>query len=209
MDLRLEYERLRPSLDEAARGIEVFLRLHLPSSVTVDRITSRAKSTDRFLAKAQKQENGAAKYANPVLDIQDLLGARIVVLYLHEVEELKRFFPNLLRVIEMRRLEPEGFSEFGYIGWHALVFVPEEAVPSGAPDNFPKFFELQVKTIFQHAWAEAQHDLEYKEFRGSLTREDKRLIAFAAAQAWGADNSFEAVLQEMARRKTEVPDEIS
>ena len=54
----------------------------------------------------------------------------------------------------------------------------------------PSFFELQIKTMFQHAWAESEHDLNYKTIN-ELSIEDKRLIAYSAAQAWGADEVFE------------------
>ena len=48
----------------------------------------------------------------------------------------------------------------------------------------PKFFELQIKTLFQHAWSEAEHDLGYKEDK-HLNLDQKRRLAFTSAQAWG------------------------
>lgn len=68
-------------------------------------------------------------------------------------------------------------------------------------EDFPKFFELQIKTIFQHAWAEAEHDSVYNQFSGSLNRDEKRLIAYVAAQAWGADNSFAVVMEQLELRE--------
>ena len=97
--------------------------------------------------------------------------------------------------------EPEGFSEFGYFGWHGIIRVPEEVKSEVFFEDFPKFFELQIKTIFQHAWAEAEHDLVYNQFSGSLKRDEKRLIAYAAAQAWGADNSFAVVMEQLELRE--------
>ena len=44
--------------------------------------------------------------------------------------------------------EPEGFSEFGYFGWHGIIRVPEEVKSEVFFEDFPKFFELQIKTIF-------------------------------------------------------------
>ena len=60
----------------------------------------------------------------------------------------------------------------------------------------PEFFELQVKTLFQHAWAEANHDLGYKPEGKELDQESKRLLAYASAQAWGADRVFDELFQE-------------
>jgi putative GTP pyrophosphokinase len=60
----------------------------------------------------------------------------------------------------------------------------------------PGFFELQIKTLFQHAWSEADHDLGYKPGDQPLTSEQKRLIAFTSAQAWGADHIFDQLFRE-------------
>ena len=60
----------------------------------------------------------------------------------------------------------------------------------------PGFFELQIKTLFQHAWAEADHDLGYKPGTVPLTSAQRRKIAFTSAQAWGADHMFDELFRE-------------
>lgn len=64
-----------------------------------------------------------------------------------------------------------------------------------AEDCLPEFFELQIKTLFQHAWSEAEHDLAYKPELGELDEVELRKLAFTAAQAWGADEIFEDLFQ--------------
>jgi ppGpp synthetase/RelA/SpoT-type nucleotidyltranferase len=49
---------------------------------------------------------------------------------------------------------------------------------------------MEIKTQFKHAWAESEHDLNYKT-DDEITIDDKRLIAFSVAQAWGADRVFD------------------
>jgi len=53
-----------------------------------------------------------------------------------------------------------------------------------------------VKTLFQHAWSEAGHDLAYKPAT-PLSSLQKRQLAFTAAQAWGADQIFDALSREL------------
>ncbi len=85
---------------------------------------------------------------------------------------------------------PDSIKEFGYEGQHYIFFLPEAIIPnSDFKDNLPPFFELQIKTLFQHAWSEAEHDIGYKP-TVKMTSDDKRKIAFTAAQAWGADRIF-------------------
>jgi ppGpp synthetase/RelA/SpoT-type nucleotidyltranferase len=63
----------------------------------------------------------------------------------------------------------------------------------------PTTFELQVRTLFMHAWAEPQHDIAYKA-PVPLTHDEKRQLAWAASNAWGGDAIFEQVLDSIAKR---------
>jgi putative GTP pyrophosphokinase len=75
--------------------------------------------------------------------------------------------------------------------------VPSDAVdPSIDKSLVPRFFELQVKTLFQHAWSEANHDLGYNSGLTPLTSDEKRRLAFTSAQAWGADRVFDELFKE-------------
>jgi putative GTP pyrophosphokinase len=63
-------------------------------------------------------------------------------------------------------------------------------------DESVAFFELQIKTLFQHAWSEAEHDLGYKPAT-VLSSDQKRRLAFTAAQAWGADQIFDELYRHI------------
>jgi ppGpp synthetase/RelA/SpoT-type nucleotidyltranferase len=62
----------------------------------------------------------------------------------------------------------------------------------------PTTFELQIRTLCMHAWAEPQHDVGYKSAE-ELSREDRRELAWIAASIWGADHGFERVLKRLHR----------
>ncbi len=108
-----------------------------------------------------------------------------------------------LRFVEEKALEPEKESEFGYFGKHFILFIPSDVLPKDSDSrDMPTFFELQIKTLFQHAWAEANHDLFYKPNR-TIPPEDKRRFAFAAAQSWGADLMFDDLAKRFGNDKAE------
>jgi len=70
------------------------------------------------------------------------------------------------------------------------LFVPTDLSDDTlSRDASVEFFELQIKTLFQHAWSEAEHDLGYKP-PVKLTSDQNRGLAFTAAQSWGADQIF-------------------
>lgn len=165
----------------------------------IDRISVRAKSVDRFVGKAEKHEGGKRKYDDPLNQIQDQVGARIVTFYQSDAEYLAQEVKKYFRHIEARQLVPESESEFGYEGRHFILFVPEDLIDDGAKEGESiDFFELQIKTLFQHAWSEAEHDLGYKP-SVELTRDQKRRMAFTAAQAWGADMIFDELHKQTAQ----------
>lgn len=184
------------------REIQVNLQSHLVDVVGelphVDRISVRAKSPDRFVAKALKEVNGERKYSDPINEIQDQIGGRVTVFYLSDVERAKEIILKFFTAIEITKKEPERNSEFGYFGEHFILKIPDDVIPETASEiSLPEFFELQIKTLFQHAWSEADHDLAYKSVR-DLSELEHRQLAFSAAQAWGADQIFEELAQKLA-----------
>jgi putative GTP pyrophosphokinase len=180
-----------------AARIEDHLKNLLGSFARVDRISARAKSVDRFLGKAAKLENGKPKYEDPLNQIQDQVGARIVTFYASDVERIRLEIEKYFKYIESQQIVPESEKEFGYEGRHFILFVPEDLIDDTVSrDESVELFELQIKTLFQHAWSEAEHDLGYKP-SVKLTSDQNRRLAFTAAQAWGADQIFDEMFRQI------------
>ena len=184
-------------LSPVARQLETHLKDSLSHVPRIDRISARAKSVDRFVQKAAKVESGQAKYSDPMNQIQDQLGARIITFYASDVpriaDEVRRFF----HPIENKVRVPETENEFGYIGEHFVLAIPSDVLVGIETAEEPlTLFELQIKTLFQHAWAEAEHDIGYKP-SVELTSLHRRKMAFTAAQAWGADQIFDELFKEL------------
>lgn len=199
-DLESEYRtRFDRALIPLAHNLEEFVtRLNLRAKYPrIDRITVRPKSIDRFLNKASKTEDGKLKYSDPINQIQDQLGARIVTFYTSDIDPLTDIAKTYFSPIEELRIVPDSATEFGYEGRHLVNFIPEDVFTPEIPrDLCPLFFELQIKTLFQYAWSEADHDLAYKP-HVELTYEQKRMVAFTAAQSWGADKIFNQLADDL------------
>ncbi|AMO72696.1 GTP pyrophosphokinase [Sphingorhabdus sp. M41] len=188
--------------DNQLKNIEKELELHIKEVFSqferIDSITVRAKSPSRFATKAIKtNEDGTRKYKDPFSEIQDQIGARITVFYLSDVEKVEQTIEKYFNHIEIQEKKPEDDSAFGYVGTHFILNIPDDVLPDGeARQSCPDFFELQIKTLFQHAWSEAHHDLGYKSIR-NLTSIEQRKVAFSAAQAWGADMMFDELAKDL------------
>jgi len=197
-DLEATYrERYRAVLEPLAAAIEEHLLDHLGSEPRIDRVSARAKSVDRFLEKAQSVVDDKPKYEDPLRQIQDQIGARIVTFYRSDVDRIAAVIEKYYRPVETQELLPECEWEFGYFGRHYVLLLPSDLMdPALDKSQMPDFFELQIKTLFQHAWSEANHDLGYKSGSAPLDADAKRRLAFTSAQAWGADRIFDQLFIE-------------
>lgn len=199
MTLRDDYQtRYDQALSKAAINLETLILEYLEGEPGIDRVNARAKSVDRFMSKAEKENNdGTVKYSDPLNQIQDQIGARIIAFYLQDVERVKTIIHKYFRPVEEKRVVPDENRKFGYFGYHFVLLTPSDIAETiEDPSLVPQFFELQIKTLFQHAWSEAEHDLGYKPGQQPLTDDEDRRFAFASAQAWGADRIFSELLDE-------------
>lgn len=180
-----------------AAELQNLLESYLAGMPRVDRISVRAKSPASFLKKAQKIEDGSVVYPDPLGQIQDQIGARVIVFFTSDVEPTSERIQKYLTYIEKTTKEPKTEAEFGYFGRHYILSLPPDCVPANKQiQQAPPVFELQIRTLFQHAWSEAQHDIGYKPVQ-PLNADQKRRFAFTAAQAWGADRIFEELFDEV------------
>ncbi len=194
-----DYElRYRDILVPAAKSLEALICNHLQSATHVDRISARAKIPQHFIEKASRlNSDGSPKYSDPLAQIQDQIGARVVVFYNGDVAPTGGVLMKYFRRIEERVLVPDSEWKFGYFGKHYILALPGDVVPKTMdPAIAPRFFELQIKTLFQHAWSEANHDLGYKP-PAALNDDQTRRLAFTAAEAWGADRVFQELFEEL------------
>jgi putative GTP pyrophosphokinase len=200
--VRAAYEqRFSAVLSPLADELRGYLERCLADQPRIDRIAARPKAIDKFVTKAFKlDELGKRKYEEPLEEIQDQVGARIITFYLSDVERIDPLIKEWFRPIEYKDHVPESHWKFGYFGRHYILAVPTDIIdPAWSKDMLPRFFELQVKTLFEHAWSEAEHDLGYKPGEEPLTPTQTRSLAYTSAQAWGADRMFDELFKERKR----------
>lgn len=170
-------------------------------NITSQTITSRTKSVSSFRTKL---ENGI-KY-NPK-EMQDLVAIRIIANVKSEVEKIGQIIKENFNVNEA--LSIDKFSELlntkeiGYQSKHLVVKFPKERT------NLPEYrkfsdiqFEIQIRTILQHAWAEIEHDRSYKS-PIKLPKHLERSFNLLAASLELVDNQFEQIISEIDKHAKE------
>lgn len=198
MTIEAEYRaRFDTSLHPIAVALEAFLQELFEGQARIDRISTRPKSVERFVAKANAKVDEEPKYVDPLHQIQDQIGARIITFYKDDVARVSEVVQKYFHSIESKDMLPEKVWEFGYFGNHHVLMLPRDVVDPDIDQSLvPEFFELQIKTLFQHAWSEANHDLGYKPGNKPLDNDQLRQLAFTSAQAWGADKIFNDLFQK-------------
>ncbi|MBQ3426869.1 MAG: hypothetical protein IJH37_06970 [Clostridia bacterium] len=102
------------------------------------------------------------KYAS-LDDITDILGMRLICFFSDEVDKVaeliaEHFVIDWDNSVDKRtQLDPR---MFGYMSIHFICSLPADA---GYPENLTeKRFEIQVRSVLQHVWADIEHDMGYK-----------------------------------------------
>jgi ppGpp synthetase/RelA/SpoT-type nucleotidyltranferase len=193
------YHRLRPLYADFAHELESILKDCLRTSrVAFASVNARAKEVESFGAKAALSNEGdptRPRYEQPVSDIKDLAAARIITFLpkaIDAVDDLiHREFVVLERADKLELLEKH--QTLGYQSVHYLVKLrPNRASLSEYARYRELVAEIQVRTVLQHAWAEIQHDIQYKSATTIPVAIRRRFMALAGLLEI-ADREFQAI----------------
>lgn len=188
-----QYTGRIPLLEELRRGLEREAIEALSGVPHIDRVSFRVKEAKSFVSKARDQNN-SPEYSDPLVEIEDQVAGRIIVFFLTDLEIVRQRIAATFNTVERVERRPQRDAEFGYESDHLICLIPPHLQPVGwnARKDVPTTFELQIRTLFMHAYAEPQHDLAYKAAK-ELPREVRKELAWIAASSWGADHAYERV----------------
>lgn len=150
------YAALQPELHAVTdRYVAIITTLLDDAGINYLSITGRTKSVASFAAKAVRSSDGELLYDDPLTQITDVVGVRVITYVQSDVAAVAQLFADQLTIIDDRDLgeETARAGRFGYASRHLLVSAP-------ADREWPA--SVQVRTVLQHAWAEFEHDIRYK-----------------------------------------------
>lgn len=181
------YALRRPALIAATDRYLALVRTLLDDAgINYLSVAARTKSVASFAAKADRSADGQRLYTDPLMQITDQVGLRVITYLREDVAAVANLLADELRLLDDRDMGQETASEgrWGYASRHLLVAVDGEQQPAS----------VQVRTVLQHAWAEFEHDIRYK---GSIPEEHAadldRRFTLAAGLLELADREFTAI----------------
>ena len=154
--------------------------------LTVMAVEHRVKEERSLAGKLERKGDGY----NTLEDITDILGCRIICFLSDEVEKVgkkveEKFVIDWENSSDKKNLLKE--NAFGYLSLHYICSLP---FGDKWPDEIcGKKFEVQIRTILQHAWSAIHHDIGYKSDFG-VPREIRRQFARLAGLLELADDEF-------------------
>jgi len=165
-------------------------------------ITSRAKEIDSFAKKITDD-----KYDDPINQIHDLSGIRIITYVEDEVLKVAKAIQELFKIDKKNSSDKKtalGVDRVGYKSVHYVCSIKKDRIDLSEYKMFNnKVFEVQIRTILQHAWAEIEHDRNYK-FSGKLPDELSRRFKLLSGTLELVDREFNLIANEIDILKSDV-----
>jgi ppGpp synthetase/RelA/SpoT-type nucleotidyltranferase len=193
-----QYAELQPDLLKATdRYTRLVTSILDEAGINYLTVTGRAKSVASYAAKAARTVDGKPLYPDPLRDITDQIGVRVITYVHSDVQAVVDLLADQVAVHDDRDLGEETASEgrFGYASRHLLIGLdPEQEARPGHEVLRGRQAQVQIRTVLQHAWAEFEHDIRYK---GSIPEEHvsefDRRFTLAAGLLELADREFSAI----------------
>ncbi|MEV6240378.1 hypothetical protein [Lentzea sp. NPDC051838] len=174
------------------------------AGIDVFQVEGRVKTPDSFDEKIKRK---AGKYADPLSDMTDLVGLRIIAYYLEDVDRIVELLSDEFEVRKehsMNKQDELAPDQFGYSSNHLVIRIGSRSQRPEWAKYADISVELQVRTMSQHAWAAVHHKLSYKRVEEVPTSLQRRLFRLSALFEM-ADEQFSAIR----RTASELSDEYS
>ncbi len=197
------YEKNQKKYNKILAALSQRIDSILAGSACNAQIKGRIKSFDAFyrklLARSQK-----VSISNPFEHITDIVGMRIVVPFIEDLESVENIILKNFEIIETEYKSRElTIREFGYDSIHILISLPEDIAKKYKLSDSIKI-EIQLRTILQDAWAEVEHELIYKTTIDKVEDTIRRKMIALNATLSLADITFQEIREYQRKRYRDI-----
>lgn len=204
-----QYSEVRPLFEAYATKIRILLTEILEAAgIRYHLIEVRVKTVESFGSKLSRPNKA---YADPLTEIKDLAGARIILYYLDDVDRVAELLQKEFKVDPSHSVDKgQGLkpNELGYISIHQVVTISKKRADLAEWAKYKALpAEIQIRTVLQHAWAAIDHELQYKNATDIPSEVRRRLFRLSALLEL-ADEEFAAIKSQETALSKRVAEEI-
>lgn len=195
-DIRNEYSELISNFEKFNKALlEQITKILDSANISLGfPIQSRIKSIDSII---EKVESGRFNIKRNIIELQDIVGFRIILTFKKDVDKVIRLIEENFDVENLYDTQAKLLdNQFGYLSQHCIIKIPSSWC------NVPTFkglesyiAEIQVRSLSQHIWAEASNQLQYKN-ENNVPRELLRSISRVSALLETVDFEFDRLLKD-------------
>ncbi|MEV7097565.1 hypothetical protein AB0M80_32410 [Amycolatopsis sp. NPDC051045] len=192
------YERTVAGLEALGALVKNLINALLAANgMSVHSVVHRVKEKSSALEKVQKKSERYTDFAS----LTDLLGLRIITFFEDEVDSVSALIEKEFQVDRDNSVDKRQIIDSDRFGYLSVHYIVEVSKGRSSLIEYSKFagikFEIQIRSILQHAWAEIEHDIGYK-VNETLPRNLRRRFSRLAGLLEVADSEFKA-LREASR----------
>ncbi|MBR4808770.1 MAG: hypothetical protein IK031_00640 [Bacteroidales bacterium] len=162
-ELLAQYRSLMPVYSKMADVIpERLTEFFADAGIIVAALEHRIKTEESLAGKVALKGN---KYRD-IFDVTDIVGLRVITFYIDDVDKVASIIERLFDIdwdnsIDKRKAHE--IDSFGYLSLHYICRIPESLFVNPEHPELNRIrFEVQMRTVLQHAWANLNHDTGYK-----------------------------------------------
>ena len=196
-ELLQQYRSLLPVYTKMAEVIPERLKgFFEEAGIIVAALEHRVKTENSL---AGKLELKGGKYKD-IYDITDILGLRVITFYIDDVDKVASVLERLFEVDwenSVDKRKAHDIDSFGYLSLHYICRIPESSYHDPEHPELNRIrFEVQMRTVLQHAWANMNHDTGYKS-GVEIPKEYLRNLSRLAGMLELADEQFSRIRTEL------------
>lgn len=181
------YSQRKALYDQLASEVVFTLNSTLQrKKIKTHSVLSRVKTVESIANKAK--EKGLE---DPLGELEDVVGARIVVLFLSDLPRLDKLIRDSFTVIRSENKVTETDpSSFGYMSVHYVVTLDDSHSGPRYDELKGIPVEIQTRTVVMDAWANVSHYLDYKG-ESSIPKDLRKDFYALSGLFYVADQHFE------------------
>lgn len=165
-------------------------------------VDSRTKTLEGINEKIKRKS-----YSNPRDKLTDIAGVRVILYLEEDVEKVCSIIKETFTIDESNSISDMTRLSSDKIGYRSTHFVCDIGMNRIEIPEYKSFaglkFEVQVRTILQHAWANLTHDRVYK-LGTQLPEQIKRKVNLYSGMLEIVDLGFSEIVKDVERYRVEI-----